>query len=1037
MAEKIIIQLELDDKLVEGQLKKTTASVSRESKKIGEEIETNIGRSLSVGIKKQSDETNTSIKNLLNTFQKVAKTTATIVTVATVLEKRFGLITKGAQALGLDFEKVSGRFSEFAEKLRAVISGDEAFKSLKVSAGLFLQELGIVDSKLLRIVGLFKDSAIAAVSLGTALSAVGAATVLLGPIIRNFRELLKLGGGIAGILLGSKGIFGLTAALSALSVGFVGLGESLKEVDNQFVKAAGSGLTLVGIFTGSLAAALGFAIVKVGELANEVGSKLVGFFEAASTAANKAQKDIDVLATVISNFNGITNNAIGTTDQWNSSIEALSDSLNISNVNLRKAAQEIIQVGSQYGLQRQELEKLLQVTAEYAKVNQKDVFNTSVAIVSALQGQSQAVQNLGIKLNEASVQQFAYKNGINQSIRSLSENEKVQLRYNKLLDQFKNIAGVAAVAAGSLADQQVRLEQNQERITAALGRGARIIEQNNLLNAAYNAIISNVSDSVFTFAGFLGALGARVLQVGGFLLGFTFKIFALIKAVKILNLALSSEVGIRSFAAELPFINKSLNQLISNFAKTNVRITSLNSLLSALRIIGVNSFNSISQAIFGANLQALTFGKALSGLGTRLAFIGRIGLGAFSKIAVVLAPFVIKLGAIVAVFKVLQEAFIAIERRTGVFTQAFNALKREFTEASGVFTPVVNVFREFGDILLTLANRVFGFFVDRLVAAITPIAAIVARNPFGVFSEQTVSAFQDITLKLSGFRAELAGVDFDLRKLGETARSVASIDAPIPVNLEELAALRQEFANFGKTDLQLLEEQLLQRLDLIQRAFEQELLSQQEFETLKNQIIAQASQERFQILNKDAIAASKQLSRTLQGGLVRVVQSAAASIGKALAQGSFSFKSFVGTVLGIIGDLLLQLSGAFIAIGLGVEAIKASIVGLSAGPALAAGLALAILGGALKAFSSSLGGEQTSGGGVGIPGGTAGDTGGGFTPGEFTLSEEEERQGPSTNVAVNIQGDVLDSEETGIRIVDVLNAAFDKEGVVVKRGVIA
>jgi hypothetical protein len=42
-----------------------------------------------------------------------------------------------------------------------------------------------------------------------------------------------------------------------------------------------------------------------------------------------------------------------------------------------------------------------------------------------------------------------------------------------------------------------------------------------------------------------------------------------------------------------------------------------------------------------------------------------------------------------------------------------------------------------------------------------------------------------------------------------------------------------------------------------------------------------------------------------------------------------------------------------------------------------------------------------------------------------------------TSVVVNIQGDVLDSDETGLRITRLLNDAFDKQGVSVRRGVLA
>jgi len=67
-----------------------------------------------------------------------------------------------------------------------------------------------------------------------------------------------------------------------------------------------------------------------------------------------------------------------------------------------------------------------------------------------------------------------------------------------------------------------------------------------------------------------------------------------------------------------------------------------------------------------------------------------------------------------------------------------------------------------------------------------------------------------------------------------------------------------------------------------------------------------------------------------------------------------------------------------------------------------------------------------TGGGIG-----ATPTGGLVTDGN-PLTTPTELIKPTTTIEVNIQGDVLDSDQTGLRIVDLLNSAFDKQGVQVR-----
>ncbi len=154
-----------------------------------------------------------------------------------------------------------------------------------------------------------------------------------------------------------------------------------------------------------------------------------------------------------------------------------------------------------------------------------------------------------------------------------------------------------------------------------------------------------------------------------------------------------------------------------------------------------------------------------------------------------------------------------------------------------------------------------------------------------------------------------------------------------------------------------------------------------------------------------------------------------ASFGKAIVTGENAMQAFLNSLLATIGQASIQLGTNFI-----LQGAAYSLAGLPNGPALiGAGAALAAFGGIL----SGLGGGAASAPEPATPGGVIGP-GGNVLPGDSgPISDQLEPEKPKTDVVVNINGSVYDSDETGMRIVDLINSAFDKQGVVIRRGVVA
>ena len=174
----------------------------------------------------------------------------------------------------------------------------------------------------------------------------------------------------------------------------------------------------------------------------------------------------------------------------------------------------------------------------------------------------------------------------------------------------------------------------------------------------------------------------------------------------------------------------------------------------------------------------------------------------------------------------------------------------------------------------------------------------------------------------------------------------------------------------------------------------------------------------FEIEAKKIKISALDVARSSLNILSAGVGKAFSNVGKAIAQGGNAFDAFKEGLKGTLGEIASATGDLFIKQGVGY---------LFFNPA--AGLGLIAAGGALKVLGGFLGasGGGTSGGAVGA-GGIGGATDFGFPePQTFQQAEEEERQA-TQQVQLVVNGDILDSEDTGRRLVDLLNENFEREG---------
>lgn len=209
--------------------------------------------------------------------------------------------------------------------------------------------------------------------------------------------------------------------------------------------------------------------------------------------------------------------------------------------------------------------------------------------------------------------------------------------------------------------------------------------------------------------------------------------------------------------------------------------------------------------------------------------------------------------------------------------------------------------------------------------------------------------------------------------------------------------------------------------------------SQQQLDLIMEQSLGEANLmldgfgKAWEIAGRRAKQTMVSLAQVMQSTIVNGIGNAFSKLGEDLAKGNASLNKFANYIYGTMGDIASVMGDYYIK--LGIARIAAYDPG---GPAtVAAGAALKVLGGFISAKSGmALGDLNTS------PASSVSGAGGGSQlsadrgDGTRVLTDSVQQRQPDTKLQLVIQGDILDSQETGTRIAKILSDSFGKEGVV-------
>lgn len=162
---------------------------------------------------------------------------------------------------------------------------------------------------------------------------------------------------------------------------------------------------------------------------------------------------------------------------------------------------------------------LTQLGADLASFKNISFEQAQTALAGVFTGETESLKRLGVIMTEANLAQFALTKGIEKNISEMTQAEKVQLRYQYVMENTKNAHGDFARTADGTANQIRMTQERFKELSAEIGTkllpvANKILEWVGKMFDKFQALSPETQNFILIAAGVVAALGPVLLIVG-------------------------------------------------------------------------------------------------------------------------------------------------------------------------------------------------------------------------------------------------------------------------------------------------------------------------------------------------------------------------------------------------------------------------------------------------------------------------------------------------------------------------------------------
>jgi hypothetical protein len=301
-----------------------------------------------------------------------------------------------------------------------------------------------------------------------------------------------------------------------IGVDLTGAQKGLKQAAKEF-KSTGNELTSIGKnmtmgITAPIMAAAGASVKLASDLEETMNKVNVVFGDSADTVKSWAKSSVTSMGL-----------AQQTAMDMTSTMGDMATSMGFSSAESAKLGME-----------------LTKRAADMASFKNISIDIANTALASVFTGETESLKKMGVVMTEANLQQYALSKGIKTTIKDMTQAEKVQLRYNYVMEKTSNAAGDFVRTQGGVANQSRIVTESLKELGATMGQALIPVTKDLLkgVNSMLKGFISLTDEqkkTILTLAGIAAAMGPVILIIGKLSTGIGGVITGLVKAGKALK----------------------------------------------------------------------------------------------------------------------------------------------------------------------------------------------------------------------------------------------------------------------------------------------------------------------------------------------------------------------------------------------------------------------------------------------------------------------------------------------------------------------
>lgn len=639
-----------------------------------------------------------------------------------------------------------------------------------------------------------------------------------------------------------------------------------------------------------------------------------------------------------------------------------------------------------------------------------DIANT--ALSGIFTGETESLKKLGIVMTEANLQAFALSQGISKQVNSMSQAEKVGLRYNYILSVTKNAQGDFERTGGGAANQMRIFQESLKQVGQQLGAVilpafTQLITFVNGAIKSFSGLSDGTKTTIVAIAGIAAAIGPVLTVLGSLLTLVPNTIskfnslkdaFSGITAVLAANPFTAIAVALAAIVATVVIANSRFTELTNSqkefesinskaaesIAKEsaelnkNLAIAKSNVFSKEERKKAIQALNALSPQYLG-NLTLETINtekttQAINRYNAALLQKAKVQAAEEKLVEVQKKVLDLQLGNNDAIKPSLWQNFsnavlsggnsaIFAARTTETLAKNLGVEASELTKLQSKLIDYIGKNKE-----VTTAQNDNSLSLEKMVENSEKLTKVGTIAYFESLISQSQKEQKEVATTGAAYDNLQAKIDAYQKKIDAIAKAPVKLAKPELPNIDAEGIATPSFSLEDLKNQQTYYEQLRDRFATTSNDY---VALSEKVNNTKIKIAGIEGKEELitqldEVKNKIA-EFSTNVNAAIESSLAGLAEGVGAALGNVVENGGNLMKSLGGLIFSTLGSLLVQLGKIAITTAISIQAIKTAIKTLNPAVALVAGIAAIALGTIIQNQVSGIGGFADGG----IVGGTS------------------------------------------------------------------